>query len=581
MKKLMKNRIILLLTLLILLPNHIFSQKKITILHTNDMHSAVLGEDFNQTGVSRFAHVSGIIHTIKDTVKNPVLAVDGGDFLMGTLFQMLEMNSGFELHLMQEMGYDAVCLGNHEFDYGVDNLKKYIQKANQSGCPPVLLSNVGKLKKEGEDVLESMFQENLLSKYKVIDRGGVKVGLFAILGYDAYDCAPNLYPYELEDVVKTARKMVRFLREEQKVDMVICLSHNGVIKDEKGAWEKEEDVKLAEKVKGIDLIISGHTHTLLQKPLVVNNVPIVQVGTKARYVGRIDITLGAPNSFSYNIINVDSTSVCDQNVNKVVLAQLQDLKDTLKMKAGLDYDHPYFSNDFPLTFVSEDPVKTSVGSFVADALYYDVNKNSTPGTNITLIGQGIIRAGLKDGTHYLSDIYRVASLGSGKDVLPGYPLCRMYFTAHEVKQFLELLEMVSAKSPTYYCFKSGIQLTIDPKAGMFHKIKKMEMYKDGVGYEPVDFSKKNQTLYSVTADSYMMSFMTLIKKKSHGLIHVTPKYQDGTPVTDFTATIIDMNENEAGVQEGKVWKSLIDYAASFKDKDENGISMVPEKYHLP
>ncbi len=576
----MKDRFILLTLLILLLPNHIYSQKKITILHTNDIHSAVLGDEFKETGISQLARISGIIHNEKDTVKNPVLALDGGDFLMGTLFQMLEMNSGFELHLMQQMGYDAVCLGNHEFDYGVENLKKYIQKAQESGCPPVLFSNVGRLKKDGKDVLNTMFQENLLSKYKVIDRDGVKVGIFAILGNDAYDCAPNLYPYELEDVIKTARTMVRFLRDEQKVDMVICLSHNGVLKDKKGEWEMEGDVKLAEKVKGIDLIISGHTHTLLQKPLVINDTPIVQVGTKARFVGRIDMSLGTKNSFSYKIINVDSVLVCDQSVNNSVMTQLKNLKDTLQIKAGLDYDHAYLKNDFPLSFVSENPHQTGIGNFVADALYYDVNKNSTEGTNITLMGQGVIRAGLNIGTHSLSDIYRVASLGSGKDVLPGYPLSTMYFTAHEIKQFLELLEMVSANNPTYYCFKSGIRLTVDSTAGMFHKIKKMEMFKEGEGYKSIDFSKKNQTLYSVTADSYMMSFMTLIKKKSHGLIHVTPKYADGTPVKDFSSTIIDMDKNKPGVQEGKVWKSLIDYAASFKDKDENNIPIVPDKYHL-
>ncbi len=556
----------------------LLSQQKITILHTNDMHSAVLGDDFQSEGVSQFAKVSAIIHGVKDSCDHAVIAVDGGDFLMGTLFQSLEMTTGFQLHLMKQMGYDAVCLGNHEFDYGLDNLQSYLQKAKEQGCPTVLLSNIGKLKNGEEGLFNSFYKNGLVGKYEVIEKDGFRIGLFGILGDNAYDCAPNLYPYELENVVKTARDMVNILKNQKKVDIIICLSHSGVYKDKKGNWENNEDVKLAEKVKGIDVIISGHTHTLLQKPIEINGTSIVQVGTKAKYVGQLDIIYGSTKSISYKLIPVDSCISADSVVNNAVLAQLEVLKDSLKNESGLTYDQPYFRNNFEMSFISGNPQVTNVGDFIADALYYDVNKNSAEGTDIALVGQGTIRSGFKKGTHSLADIFSVASLGYGKDFLPGYPLSRMYFTANEIKKFLELLEIASVNHPMYYCFKSGLRVTVDPDAGKFHKIKKLELFEPGNGYEVIDFSKNNATLYSVTADSYMMSFMSLIQKKSHGLIHITPKNQDGTPVTDFSSTLIDMNQKEPGLQEGRVWKSMIDYAQSFEKKDENGIPVVPDEF---
>ena len=274
--------------------------KKLVILHTNDLHSRLNGfspeTDYSPESINDdntlggFARIAGLIDEEKKNNGNQVLVVDAGDFLMGTFFHALEDETGFHLQLMKEMGYDVVGLGNHEFDFGPGTLANILNRSVENGPVPLLtLSNLLFSEKENsDDDLKALVDRDILKPYQIIEKNGLKLGIFSIMGYVAIHDAPRARPVEFADPVKTAQKISKFLKETEKVDLVICLSHSGVSKDKNGNWTGE-DVTLALQSPDIDVIISGHTHSLIDKPLVVNGIPIVQTGANGTGLGRLEL----------------------------------------------------------------------------------------------------------------------------------------------------------------------------------------------------------------------------------------------------------------------------------------------------
>ena len=296
----MRKICLIILCFLFFNPGFSQTEKKLIILHTNDMHSRLtgFGPESSYTPMSinddktvgGFARIATLIKEEKEKSPSNTIAVDAGDFLMGTLFQALEVNTGFELHLMKKMGYDIGCLGNHEFDFGPEKLATIFKSAlTQGEIPKMLIGNaVFDEKDNRDDQLEDLFRKNVLSRSAVMTVNGLKVGFFSLMGINAAKDAPKSVPVRFSKQTAFARRMVKELKNE-KCEIIVCLSHSGVTKDKKGEWSGE-DVKLAENVKGINLIVGGHTHTQLDKPIMVKGVPIVQSGDLGRFVGRLALS---------------------------------------------------------------------------------------------------------------------------------------------------------------------------------------------------------------------------------------------------------------------------------------------------
>ncbi|HRZ22206.1 MAG TPA: metallophosphatase, partial [Bacteroidales bacterium] len=261
-------------------------EKKLTILHTNDFHSHLQGfapesaytplVSDNDPTLGGLARIAGIIADVRNENPGSTLVVDGGDCLMGTLFQALEPETGFQIPLMKKAGYDVVAMGNHDFDFGPEAYAGILRKAIERGdIPVILLGNaITDPDDPADDAFEALRSEGLVKPWVVREVNGIRIGIFSLLGEDADESAPYAVPITFEKITKAAKRIVKEL-EGQNCDMIICLSHSGVSRDKKGNWAGE-DAELAGKVKGIDLIISGHTHTYLREPLIVNGVPIVQ-----------------------------------------------------------------------------------------------------------------------------------------------------------------------------------------------------------------------------------------------------------------------------------------------------------------
>ena len=263
-----------------IIPSKAFSNtselKQLTILHTNDMHSHIHPfESGRNKGVGGMAQRSTIIKKIRDE-GNQVLLLDAGDIFQGTPY-FNTYGGELELKLMSEMGYDASTIGNHDFDNGLDGLVNQLPHAKF----PFIVSNY--------DFSNTNMHDKYL-KYKVFNKGGIKVGVFGI-GIELDGLVPkNLYGNTLyQNPIEKANYYSNYLKVSLGCDLVICLSHLGF----KYNTKKMSDKVLACQTNNIDLIIGGHTHTFLNKPVIVKNmdkknVQIAQVGWAGINIGRID-----------------------------------------------------------------------------------------------------------------------------------------------------------------------------------------------------------------------------------------------------------------------------------------------------
>lgn len=587
MKKIFFFSLFILLTLIVSSQ----SKQKITIIHTNDLHSHLMGFapelDYspmiikNDKTIGGFARIATIIKSEREKSEGISLVVDAGDFLMGTLFQGLEDKTGFQLRLMKLMGYDVIALGNHEFDYGPGKLAEIINSAVSSGEIPGLLLGNGVFSPEDprDDELEKLSASNILGRTMIISRGGLKFGFFSLLGKMADDNAAYAPPVTFSRQVSAARQMVRELKDEN-CDIIICLSHSGVSKDKKGNWAGE-DVELAAKVKGIDVIISGHTHTYLYDPIMVNGTPVVQTGEYGVNVGRLSLEYenGKVHVTDYTLIPVNDDTEGDRYVHDLIEVQKEKVAREILNPIGLSYDLPVVETDFLLKCVeSGDIVNSNLGPLVADAIHHYVNSHLDPGTDISMVAVGVIRDRIVPGYQTAPDIFRIMSMGAGNDNVPGYPLSRIWLTGKELKSVLEILQVAYKSTPENYCYYSGIKVGYDPDKMMLRKIKYIEIKKSDGTAKRIDFSKKDPTLYSVTANSYMLEFVGIIKKMSFGLINVVPRDAEGNPITDMKKAILDFDQTAAGIQEGKEWLALVEYLSSMKDTNSNNIPDVDKKY---
>jgi len=245
----------------------------IVILHTNDTHSRL--ESYLDPDVG---DVGGVVRRntfIQETrIQYPnTLVVDAGDFSQGTPYYNLF--KGFpEIELMNKMGYDVAALGNHEFDNGSNALMKRLKNANFK----IVCANYQFKKKQ---------LAKIVKPYTVVFTGDKKIGIFGLLCDMKQVIMPNYYKeVTFSDPIATARKMVDILKNSEQCDFIICLSHLGIDAEFTGDIT---DGDLAENVSGIDFIIGGHSHKLLEQPVIVNDTKILQARKNGSFVGKIII----------------------------------------------------------------------------------------------------------------------------------------------------------------------------------------------------------------------------------------------------------------------------------------------------
>lgn len=258
------------------------AQKTIEILHTNDTHSTILPLNPNLADTltaGRGGYVRRIAMLREERARNPkLLLLDSGDFSQGSPFYTI-FKGDVEVKLMNRMGYDAATIGNHEFDYGLDNMARIFRMAKF----PIVCANYDF---SGTPV------EGTVKPYVIIKRDGVRIGVFGICpAMDGLVDENKCRGVRFLDPVKTALETASMLKRKKKCDVVICLSHLGW-KDDAHGPAGIYDQRLIGGSRDIDLVLGGHTHTYFQTLQYADNldgtaVPDDQNGKHAIFVGKI------------------------------------------------------------------------------------------------------------------------------------------------------------------------------------------------------------------------------------------------------------------------------------------------------
>jgi 5'-nucleotidase/UDP-sugar diphosphatase len=588
-------------------------KKTFTILHTNDMHSAFIGmgpaADYtpfklnDDTTRGGYARLAALIAKRKEERKDqgPVLVLDAGDYSMGTAFGAASREAGGELQLMFRMGYDAVTFGNHEFDLGPDGLGKSIGVAAKAGqVPPVVASNTNFAgKDETLADLQSLAKDGVIRRHLVVERGGIRFGIFGLLGKEASFYTSGAGAVSFPDAIETAKERVMVLREAEKVDVVICLSHGGLEKGKDGRFTDGDDVRLAKAVPGIDVVIGGHSHTVLQEPTIVNDrTPVVQTGEKGENLGELVVTLdgGKLKVESYRLHPIDDTIGGDRAMGDEINKLKKTVTEVVFASRGYSIDQPLAvaPRDLPNAF-ADIAAGTLLANLVTDAF------RSATKADIGFTANGLMRAGFKrgkSGVQTVYDVFAVAPLGAGVvDTTAGSALVTGYFTGQELKHLLEFFLVDSPAHPgEYFPRASGMRFRYDPSRPKFDVVTAIQMGDLDHGYREIDITGKDERLYSLTCPLYLGLIVMAIPKYTKGKLTLVPKNKEGQPLKSKVEALDDPRSDtpdllpppgttdkgsvattthKGAVREIKEWQAIMDYLRSLPAKSQGELPTIP------
>jgi 2',3'-cyclic-nucleotide 2'-phosphodiesterase (5'-nucleotidase family) len=535
----------------------------ITILHTNDLHSAFEGSgpDTHWKNPLQSGEVRGHYARLACTIKaeraaraksnEPLMLFDGGDFFGGTMFQAigpgLTEPMSPELEFFARMRYDAITLGNHDFDAGRLGLQRMLDKARARGATtPVVASNLEPLdpsKRTGKNSMTLPAHALLEIKTKskplrvgvlgLLAPAGIMLSAPARGGLKFAGFRDKASKQEKSIFFKAARISLQALRKEYNPDLVVALVHGGDI-----------DEELAQKVEGMDVIISGHTHqSYLRRE---GRTIIAQAGRGGESLGRIrmlydteakSVEFATPNAENEHLIPMDGKACMDQNE----LASIRELKKAASRAVASAYDRAVFTakTSYPFKHESQLPLGRFVWSNVRSAL----NKHLGKPVDVYLGTLGVLRGEIKvtnetTGTPLqFSDIFRILSLGfetipagSKRDesnIIPGSPVVLFYLRKGELKTLLEFLEFfgkfakvaipATSDNVNYTTRWWGIPL-VNRLGGFTVDGKSLDELPD---------------LMSIATTSYIASFFKQLRSMSYGLVRVSPRDAYDVPLKEF------------------------------------------------
>ncbi len=584
----------------------------LTILHTNDEHGAAIPHsptvDYHPTkenptlgGYARLATAVKQIRAEKSATGEPVLLLSGGDYIGGSPYSwLIPRGYAMELTIKQLLGYNAVTVGNHEYDYGPDILAHYLIEAGYPeahAITPVLASNAI-VPANHPLAAEGLFRESVIM---TLDNG-LRVGLFGLIGEQAVSYTTANEPVTFADQQETARRMVEELRN-QGAQLVIALSHTGV--------EHGEDQQIAMAVPGIDVIVSGHCHTALHAPIIEGSTYIVQAGELLNYIGRLDLAYNPEtgelrarneeNGVPY-LIPLDYKLPLDPEVGAVIEEYTVLLNELIAEKTGGRFTSVFDSVALAAYEIPNTPQlkETPFGNFVTDAMRLVTEEKTGHKVDFALQANGSIRGSIHPGTmpHAFGqisvyDLAELIGLGIGPDGDAGYPIVAAYLTGEEMRRTLEVAALLSEMlGDTYFLQFSGLRYNYNPNNAVLFTIPfidqplpstmifpsgaviSAERYigeghqVDGDGlYVPLE--RDDEELYCLVTDSYILSFLPMVGEMMPQLDLVL-KDSNGNPVPDDQLDSLIVYSADG--QELKVWATVLEYAAS----QATGTSGLPE-----
>lgn len=513
-----------------------------------------------------YAALFTAIQQVREQYPGQTVLVDAGDFSSGSFFYTLFPTDCAELQLMALMHYDAVTLGNHDFDFGTDGLAKALMAAKRTGNrPPVVAANTHPLH-PSLSRMATAFDDYGVTEYTIVERNGKRIGIFGLIGDEAVRNAPAAAAVTFENRFDAAARIVKKLRNDEKADLVVCLSHSGT-----NALKKySEDEQLAEKVPGIDVIVSGHTHTLLFEPLLVNQTAIVSAGCYAEYLGVLTINADTKKLAHYHLTAINSAWPEDKRIADKIDWFSEKLHTAYFDSLGRHMNDTVVSNDYLLPAEAVDD-ESPLGNLIADAFSAAYNKQpaATGATTmpIGVVPRGNIRDNLYPGEVTEEQLFNVLSIGVGDDRKAGYPLVCVYLTGKELWDLCELDASCAPLLPDAQLYFSGLRYSCNPRRLFCNKVTEVLVKEaDGACRPPAATA-----LYPVVSSLYAARMLNTVKKLTYGILSLTPKDAQGQPVQDYLQQVIYTPEGF----ELKEWLALSDYLHTLGGKK------IPAKYAAP
>jgi 5'-nucleotidase len=417
----------------------------------------------------------------------------------------------------------------------------------------------------------------------VLERDGIRFGIFGLIGKEAVFYTAGAGSVTFPDAIDTAKEMLKLLREQEKVDVVICLSHGGLGQSQDGRFTDGEDVRLAQAVPGIDVVIGGHTHTELSEPILVGGrTPVVQAGKYGENLGELVISIegGKLRVESYQLHPIDDSIAGDQAIADEIEKVKKTVTEVVFASRGYHIDQP-------LAVAPQDLLNTftdiAAGTLLAN-LVTDAFRTATK-ADIGFTTNGLMRSPLtrgKSGVLTVYDVFALAPLGDGiVDSTAGSALVTAYLTGQELKNLLEFCHLDNPTHPgEYFPRASGMRYTYDPSRPAFNVVTAIEIGDLDRGYRQIDITGTEDKLYSLACPLYLGLFIVAIPKYTKGKLTLVPKNRAGQPLKSRTEALdmprgntpdllpprgsVDgqslaiVGENGA-VSEIKEWQAIMDY----------------------
>jgi 5'-nucleotidase len=433
----------------------------------------------------------------------------------------------------------------------------------------------------------------------VIERGGIRFGIFGVLGKEAQFYTTGAGAVTFSDPIETAKEMVTLLRQTEKVDVVICLSHSGMVKGKDGRFTDGDDVRLAQAVPGIDIVIGGHSHTALHEAIIVNDhTPVVQTGMYGENLGELVISLDGNklNVESYRLIPIDDNILGDRTITAEIDGYKQTVTKVVFASRGYSIDEPLAvaPRDIPNTY-TDIAASTPLANLVTDSF-----RKATK-ADIAFTANGMMRSGFtrgKSGVQTVYDVFAVAPLGAGVvDTTAGSTLVTGYFTGQELKHLLEFFLVDNPAHPgEYFPRTSGMRFRYDTSRPMFDVVTAIELGDLDRGYKAIDITGQDPRLYSLSCPLMFGQIAAAIPKYTKGKLSLVPKNKAGQPLKSKVEALDDprsgtpdllsppgtadndsvatSTENGA-VREIKEWQAIMDYLRTLPVKTKGELPTIP------
>ncbi|SHI64897.1 bifunctional metallophosphatase/5'-nucleotidase [Wenxinia saemankumensis] len=493
----------------------------LTILHTNDFHdrfepisgsdSTCSAED-NAAGecFGGIARMITAIESAREGAETDVLLLDAGDQFQGSLFFT---NYGGELaaEFMNQLGYDAMAVGNHEFDNGPEGLAEFLDLVEF----PVLSANI--------DVSQNDLLSGRVQKSVVLDTaGGEQVGVISVLAEDTPETSSPGDDVIFSPTVDAAQAEIDALTE-QGVNKIVLLTHVGLT----------EDRRLAEELRGVDLIIGGHSHTLLGDmdgaadtyPAMANDVPIVTAYAYGKYLGEVTMTFddeGNVTEISGQPLLLDASVAEDE----AALARVQELAaplEELRAEVVAESTGPIEGNR-DICRLQE----CEMGNLVADAM---LDRVADQGIQIAIANSGGLRASIDEGEVTMGEVLTVLPFQN--------TLSTFQVTGQEVMDALENGASQMEETAGRFAQVAGMSYTVDPSAEVGSRISDVM-----VGGEPID----PEATYGAVSNNY-------VRNGGDGysmFVDAENAYDFGPDLADVTAEYLAANSPYTPYTDGRI-----------------------------